>query len=399
MRKHYDIIIVGAGSAALSFLNFLKDHFNVAVFEEQSNVGLRRHCTGIVSHRVLSIVGKAARRSVVNEFNRLNIMVESGAKVTVIPSNSIYVLDRVKYLRELFYRVQNKFEFYFASKVTNVRFSGKKIKPCVLLGNRTICGNIVVNAEGAVHRIRKRIFKNSITRKAKVYGIQMDCIGKTPHIDEFTVVFSDKYSKGFFGWIVPLDKSHVRIGIGGENADQNVLNSFIDFVDSKGIVHVKEKGKPFGGIILKNPPYWKDHYKKVVMLGDSAFHVKPLTGGGLYVHALFGRELANLINMELSDVENLLSKYKRRTARLRLKLKIQGVISQVFHELSLKEKEKIIKSIGENVEMKDVDYDYHEKLLETILLRKTSLAYNVLRTALTMRNIKNFVYSLKIFLQ
>lgn len=395
MRKHYDIIVVGAGSAALLFLNFLKEHFDVAVFEEQSGIGVERHCTGLVSHRVLNIVGKAARKSVVNKFKRLCIMTETGAKVEIIPSNPVYVLDRIRYLKELFYNVRDKFEFHFAHRVMSIG----TLKPCIRLDNgKIVYGNIIVNAEGAIHRIRRQIFKND-RKKARVYGIQMDCVGKTQHVDEFTVVFSDNYAKGFFGWVVPLDEKHVRIGIGGENISLNTLNSFISFLCAKGIVHVKEKGKPFGGIVLKTPPRWKDHYKRVVMIGDAALHVKPLTGGGLYVHALFGRKLANIINAKFEDVEYLFSKYEEETLKLRLRLKIQGLLSQVFHELTLKEKEDVLKSIGENVEIKYVDYDYHEKLLKNVILGGPRSILNILNTVLSTKNIKNLVYGSKVFLR
>ena len=395
MREHYDIVVVGAGPAALVFLKFLSSRFNVAVFEKLREVGVIEHCTGIVSHRVIDIVGKPALKSILNKFSSLRILTENNIELRIIPSKPVYVLDRVRYVKELFDTVKDKYDFYFATKVENIKVKDNVVK-AELSSKANVCSNIIVNAEGAIQRIRKSILGKTVIRPPKVYGVQADCKGKVDNIDEFIVFFSDRFAKEFFGWIVPLNSNKVRIGIGGKNANLSLLNTFIKFVSSRNIVLVKEKIKVFGGLIFRTPPFWKDHYQGVLMLGDAGFHVKPITGGGLYVHSMFAKKLAETLSFKRNELINALNTYEKLTRGLRLKLKIQGAISKTFHELPLKEKENIFRAIGGLGELKEVDYDHHEKLLGT-MISKPKLICRLFSKAQFIT--KNLVYSLKLFFQ
>lgn len=395
MRKHYDLIVIGAGPAALVFLKFLSSRFNVAVFEKLREVGIIEHCTGVVSHRVIDVVGKPALKSVLNKFSSLRILTENDVELRIIPSKPVYVLDRVRYVKELFNAVKDKYNFYFATRVENIKVKGNVVK-AKLSNKANVYSNVVVNAEGAIQRIRRSILGEKAIRLPKIYGVQADCRGRINNTDEFVVFFSDKFAKEFFGWIVPLNSNKVRIGIGGKNVNLNLLNTFIKFVNYKNIVSVKEKIKVFGGPILRTPPLWKDHYQGVIMLGDAGFHVKPITGGGLYVHSIFAKELAEVLSLKRDEPINAFNAYEKLTRGLRLKLKVQGVISKIFHELPLKEKENIFRSINGLEELKEVDYDHHEKILGTVI-SKPKLTCRLFSK--TQFIIKNLVCSLKLFFQ
>lgn len=396
--KYYDIVVIGAGPAALTFLKFLDKSFNVMILEKNINVGYREHCAGIIGHRLVKIIGKSISKNILNKYYTINISATNALNLQLYLKRNtpIYLIDRVNYERDLYSEVKDHFNFLFK------RFVVKVFKNFVVTKNHEkYFGKIIINAEGALHKIRRQIVGKE-NPWGKIVGIQEDFEASVNEINEFTVIFSDKYAKGFFGWVVPIDEKHIRIGVGGENVSIHLLNSFEKYVERHRLSRLHKKIRTFGGIILREPPRRNDFYNNIVMLGDAAYHVKPVTGGGLYVQTLFSKALATSCSQLNEDdkIKHVQLMYKSLTKNIRLALKIQGVLSKVLHASSEYYKKRLINAIrnyGKKI-FENVEYDHHEVYVSRIM-ENPYFMLSLLSISLNSEVFKGLINSLGLFLR
>ncbi len=358
--REYNIVVIGLGPAGLSLLYFLKKlkfNGNILSVEAKREVGLNKHCAGLVSSSFVKFMWPITKRTIINKLTLFTITTFSTKKeVNVKLFEEAYVIDRVMYEKLLYEEISTFSDYIFKKQAIDIAGNIVNLK-----GESKVKAEVIIVAEGSVHRLRRKIFRN-IRKVRKVFGIQEDIVAKPQNTSSFTVVFTDTYAKGFFGWVIPLSDKSVRVGIGGVKVSVEALRYFVKLLVKRNFISEPIKyGKPFGGIILTTPPSKTDHRGNVIFLGDSGLHVKPITGGGLYIHSLFSKSLAKSLATinNLSDA-SFLRKYYNETSSLRRKLKIQGLLAKILHELSERTKTEIVNEIS-NEEFYLRNYDFHEE--------------------------------------
>ena len=370
-------MVIGLGPAGLSLLYFLKKlkfSGNVLSVEAKREIGLNKHCAGLVSSSFVKLMWPITKKTIINKLTSFTITTFSTSKeVNVKLYEEAYVIDRVMYEKLLYEEVSTFSEHMFKKQAIDI--VGNIIN---LKGESKVKAEAIIVAEGSVHRFRRKIYGN-IRKVRKVFGIQEDIAAKPQNTSSFTVIFTDTFAKGFFGWVIPLGDKKVRVGIGGAKVSIKALRYFVKFLVKRNIVSEPIKyGKPFGGIILTTPPSKTDHKGNVIFLGDSGLHVKPITGGGLYMHSLFSRTLAeSLVTINNLCDTSFLRKYYNETSRLRRKLMIQGLLAKILHGLSEKTKTEIVNEIS-NEEFYLRNYDFHEEDILSFIA-KPSFIKNIIK--------------------
>jgi len=375
--REYDMVIVGLGPAGLSLLYFLKKFkFNGSVLgiEAKREVGLNKHCAGLVSSSFIKLMWPITKKTIINRLSSFTVTtLTTSKKVYVNLLEEAYVIDRIAYERILFENVSNFNDYLFKQQAIDIVGNTANLS-----SKNRVRAKIFVIAEGYVHRLRRKILGEKKGER-KIYGIQEDIIAKPYDKTSFSVIFTDTFAKGFFGWAIPLDERKVRVGIGGSKVSIGMLRAFEKQLVKRRIISEPIKhGEPYGGVILTSPPERLDHKGKVIFIGDSGFHVKPITGGGLFIHTLFSRSLARSITAtdNLDDI-GFLNRYYGETAVFRRKLRLQGLIAKILHELNEEEKTKIINDIsGEEYYLRN--YDFHEKDI-LLLLTKLQIVKSVMK--------------------
>jgi len=375
--REYDIVVIGLGPAGLSLLYFLKKfkfNSNILGVEAKRKIGLNKHCAGLVSSSFIKLMWPITKKTIINKLSSFIVTtLSTSKKVYVKLLEEAYVIDRIAYEEVLFENISNFSNYLFGNQATDI------VKNTINLGNKEkIKAKVCVIAEGYVHRLRKRILGKKRNER-KVFGIQEDIVAKPYDESSFLVVFTDTYAKGFFGWVIPLSEKKVRVGLGGLRVSIRTLRAFEKQLVRRNIISEPVKhGKPYGGVILTSPPEKIDHKGKVIFIGDSGFHVKPITGGGLFIHTLFSKSLAKSIaTINNLDSMGFLNKYYGETAVFRRKLRLQGLIARILHELDEKVKTEIIDDIsGEEYYLRD--YDFHEKDVLS-LLTKFSITKDIIK--------------------
>jgi len=376
----YDIIIVGCGFAALSLLKNIKGEYRIAVFEEHSTVGYPLHCTGIVSDKAVEYIGTPARQSIVNSFKSITLYSPLWKPITIdYKRKIIHVLDRV-HLEKLLYEssLSTNIEFYFGERVEKVYPNRKLI---ITNHGKLVKGDIVVVCEGSQHKILNSILGRS--RGWKIHGIQWDVRAKLNiGFDEIVIYFSNTISPNYFSWLVPLSSKVVRIGIGGYKVNIYRLKYVTELFTRRGFIIVHSVGKPFGGTIVLGPPMLKDYIGTTIFLGDSGFHTKPFTGGGILTISLFSSILARSL-LKHGITLYALERYHNCSLWLKRRLQVQYVISKLFHNLSDYEKDRlwdILIQYGVDSILGRSTFDFHEENIKYILRVKSTLLPYILKT-------------------
>ena len=122
-----------------------------------------------------------------------------------------------------------------------------------------------------------------------------------PH--QTSVYLSAKEFPGFFGWAIPIDESHAKIGV-GVSLPKHPMSYYRKFLSSR---HVKSKpNNEFAAVIptsVRKKTAMKKNGYSVLLAGDSAGQVKATTGGGIF----FGAQCGLLAGKNSSEPE----KYER----------------------------------------------------------------------------------------
>ncbi len=365
----YDIAIIGLGPAGLSLIHFLmEESFNkgIVAFEAKKHAGLNNHCAGLVSSTFIRLMWPFTRDIIINSFKGFYVTTLSSNKsLHVKLNNKAYVINRVEYERKIFEKIKDSITYRLREPVIDI-WKNK----IILRKNRSVEAKTIIISEGSTHKLRTKILGRG--GKDRVYGIQEDVKAKPEYINDFTVIFSDKYAKEFFGWLIPLSTNKARIGIAGNKVSLKMLRLFEKhIVKKKLITEIVDRSRPFGGSILIKPPNKIDHVNSLIFLGDSGYHVKPLTGGGLFILTLFSKALAKAL-ASVHNHEEALNLYYKETSMIRKRLHVQNIISRIIHKLSERDKAMIIEALYQN-EIFLKDYDFHEVSLLSLLANSNIL--------------------------
>ncbi len=259
------IAIIGAGFAGLSASLALKGE--VDVFEEHKEVGLPKHCTGLVSARVVEWLGRIAKDNVIGWIDKF-IFLDEDLNSFIIrgPRRFAAVLDRVNLEREMLN--SSSANFHLKSKVKSVTLDGKvdgKVYDYVIL------------AEGWKGSLARSL--GLVNKSKKLFGINV--IFK-PIERGVTYVILAKGWGDSFGWIVNADEES-RVGVATERFTKvNEMLNYVVKIGKKLNLIAGERREIYGGIVQVGPPMLRPYKGKVYLLGDVAGLNKPLTGGGLY---------------------------------------------------------------------------------------------------------------------
>lgn len=343
--------IVGAGPSGLYLAREVSKVLdNVVVFEEDKELGLPPHCTGLVNLNSVSALG--IEPPIINTFRYVRITDLDGNSITFdFITDSIAMLDRPG------------LENYLAEGINASLLLNEKV---LSINN----GNLVtrhyngidyeaaVIAEGAIGTLSSKLIS---WKQEHVYGVQSDVRSFVSgalmprNLDEIVVIFDRRLSDHFFAWIVPRDSHEYRIGIADD------VNVWVKFTELIKLTSARN-GKPFGGkIVIGGSP---DHVAidNVAVIGDAAGFVKPMTGGGIVMGMVSAKILADSIKYALKEgltVRDGFRVYDKVFRKLvRGKIISLSAASHVLHGLIGGELNNAIKALS-NTRVQVLDYDNH----------------------------------------
>jgi flavin-dependent dehydrogenase len=192
----------------------------------------------------------------------------------------------------------------------------------------TISSEIIVGADGVTSPIAKHF---ELRRARTSMGI---CILQEFEVDEQIM---DQYFKksrhcyihsrfktvAGYGWVFPK-KRHLNIGFGIIQVDKpqqqklNILHCYQEYLTllkEKDLIPKNLKEEPVKGGALLTHPLEKTYLNRLLLVGDAAGFVNPLSGEGIYYAMASGRIAAQVITEALEKeqpTEEVLAQYQIR---------------------------------------------------------------------------------------
>ncbi len=369
-----DILVVGGGPAGCFLAGSLaKRGFDVVVVEEHPEIGKPVSCTGLVGVRGMREVGLKIENFALNELEG-GIIVSPSSEILELSRGRVeaLVIDRAALDRSLGERAEE----WGARIFRNTKCVGVKIEdePTAYVKGKSsgeIKSELLVGADGPTSLVAK---KTGLVNKREFVKCAQTEVSMEARENMVEVYLGQRIAPGFFAWVVPTGET-VRIGLGTRRGSP--IPKLYSFLKSPPIAN-RLKGKPGRvsvGLIPLTPPR-SIHSNRVLLVGDAACQVKPLTGGGIY----FGLSCAKIASWTIAEVlggKGKLKDYARRVERkFGLEFKIGRRVRRIFEELPDEGIDELVRIFGNptvrEAVLKHADFDHHLRSLRG-LVRRTPL--------------------------
>jgi len=296
LTDRFDLVIIGAGFAGLACARVAAARgLTVAVVEKKAEPGIQLHTTGI-------IVKEAAEELAIPiQFCRKVTGVRlyaPGLKSVDLDSPGYYFLatDTAAVLRWLAAEAKSAGATHFFGRT----FAGARREGGdIVLDRPEIRARYLVGADGARSAVANA-FGLGANRRMLV-GIEAEYTGVQGVDPERLHCFLDsRLSPGYIGWTVP-GAGVTQVGLACRQGEKPDLDRLIEriggvFDFSRARVVERRSGPiPVGGMVR---PFGRDG---VLLVGDAAGLVSPLTAGGIHPAFRYGRRAAELIADHLLD--------------------------------------------------------------------------------------------------
>ncbi len=300
-EERYDVVVVGAGPAGSVTAKTAAEHgLDVLLIERNQEIGVPVKCAEGVSKEIEKFVAPD-KRWICAEVKGANMYGPDGTKVVLSGEK----MEEVGYVLER--RIFDKFLASEAARAgAEVRVKtgahgiieedgyAKGVYARAMGEDTRIYAHVVVGADGVESKVGR--WAGIKTR------LQPSNISVCAEFLMCDIEFNNDYSEFFLGseiapkgyaWVFPKgeDCANVGIGIGGDVSDEkhraiDYLKAFVRsrFPDGKIVAEM------YGAVPLSGPIY-ESVADGLILVGDAARQVNPLTGGGI-LYAMHAGEIA-----------------------------------------------------------------------------------------------------------
>jgi len=376
-EEKYDVVVVGAGPAgSITAKTAAEKGLDVLLIERNPEIGVPVKCAEGVSKEVERFVDVDSRW-ICAAFKGTITYGPDGTKVVLSVDGTEeagYVLERRlfdKFLAQKAARagaeVRVRTQAYGVireegyAKGVYANSSGEDIR---------ISADVVVGADGVESRIGRWGGIDTRLRLADVVTCaQFLLCGIEFNRDYCEIFFGEDIAPKGYAWVFPKgeDNANVGVGIGGDVSGENhraydYLNAFVNdrFPDGAVIAEMH------GAVPLSGPVY-ETVANGLILVGDAARHVNPITGGGI-LEAMQGGAIAGDVIAKAVHEKNFskrrLREYEKRWKKefgkvLEVGMKIKNIVlslssqeqNNFFHALA---GETRIKEFSERALLKEM---------------------------------------------
>ncbi|WP_419937027.1 NAD(P)/FAD-dependent oxidoreductase [Candidatus Palauibacter sp.] len=301
----YDLVVVGAGFAGLACARRAAERdLSVLVLERQSEPGERIHTTGILVREAWE--EWAAPASLVRRIQRVRVYDPSHRFVELERDSYFFMAtDTAGLLRHLVDEtLRSGAEIRFGAPYEGVvstaaagptRGSMRGSIPLTLAGSGAASGvtcRFLVGADGARSGVAESFGLDRNRRLLK--GVEWEYEPREGDGDCLHCFIDPECAPGYIGWVVPgVGATQVGLALHRDRrADMRRFSAKIDGLFGLSGRRVLEKR---GGVIPIGGLLRNFHADRVLLVGDAAGMVSPLTAGGIHQAYRFGKLAADAI--------------------------------------------------------------------------------------------------------
>ena len=377
-----EVLTVGAGPAGLiAAREAAEKGAEVTVLEEHPEIGLPCHCAGLLSLKGLRDIGVSNLDPFVQNMVRgarffspsgLSFTVEKDEAIACVVDRRLFDKSLARQATEAGARIKMSMKVSGLERVRGgVAVTGKQ---------ESARAKIVIDAEGASSRIVKSSGLKSLDPACVLPGLQSDLRGVDVDPDFVEIHVGRRVAPRFFAWVIPLSEDSVRVGLACKGATpKGKLDRFIE--GRFGHENDLERIAVRSGRVVTCGPIQKTFDDSLLVVGDAAGQVKPITGGGVIlggICASIAGEVAAEAVEEGDFSGAFLGKYESFwKEKLDQEFRMTLLARRTLNNLSDKAIDKVFKVIIEqdlpSLLSEEGDIDFQTGVLRKALKRKEIL--------------------------
>ncbi len=367
----YDLIIVGAGPAGSTTARFASTAgLRVLLIDKRQELGAPIQCSGAISGHGLEAAGIEADPEFIHEaIYGFAIYDESGAR-TVHDYRAIkgdeygsepgkkplgYVVDRRRFDRYLVTQAERAGTEVWL-KTEGIGYRPETDGTCTVFLQRynqpiQLTARVVVGADGLQSQVGKWAGLQTHMKITELAGCLQFIVDGVETEGLLEIVTGHEWAPGGYAWVFPKGNGYAEIGLGvistmTEHPAQWHLDKFMRksffkerFANSR-ILEVQGGGVPLAA------PLRTQFADNMILVGDAARHVNPITGGGLHTAVSGGKIAAEFLIGHLGDglplQGGMLEAYQNLwLSELGDKMwKLYGIKTDIFHNMNLAERDQ-----------------------------------------------------------
>jgi digeranylgeranylglycerophospholipid reductase len=301
VTRRCDVLVVGAGPAGLVAardLTVAAPSLDVLVLERDRSIGSPVRCgEGVGSQGIVEFIDPTDAPWISRRITRVIFLSPDGTEVRVAEGDVGYILDRSRFEPVLAEQAgRNGAEFVIGCEVTGVERTayGWRVLTRGTGGEGTIDARLIIAADGVESMVGRWAGLDTRVRSRDMESCAQYVVGGISFDpDAIYLHFGDEIAPGGYAWVFPKGTDVANVGLGivalrareGRSA-RSYLDRYCDAYFPTGV----KTGYTVGGVIV-SPTLPQIVADGLMLCGDAAHMINPLSGGGI-VNAMKSGRLA-----------------------------------------------------------------------------------------------------------
>lgn len=284
-----DLIVVGAGFAGLACAKRAAERgLSVLVIDRQPSPGRYVHTTGILVKEAQAEWASPA--PLVRKLNRVRLYAPSLRYVELRHNGYDFLAtDTAKLMGFLADTTRRAgAEIRFGSGFSGVTAS----RGHLVLDGHAVVGRFLVGADGVHSKVAQATGLERNTRLLK--GVEWEYEPGERDGDCLHCFVDPHLAPGYIGWVVP-GVGVTQVGLAVNECHKADIAGFVERLDARFGLRGRRVLDKRGGMIPINGLLKRFHRDRILLIGDAAGMVSPLTAGGIHRSYRFGKLAADAI--------------------------------------------------------------------------------------------------------
>ncbi len=369
----YDIVVIGSGPAGATTARIAAQHgLRVLMVDKRQELGAPIQCSGAVSRHALEDVGVEPSQEFIHEaIYGFGIYNQNGDKTTIDyrqlkgdeygPESGKkplgYVVDRRRFDRYLMTQAERAGAEVWL-KTEGLGYTPNGQESCAVHLRKfnqeiKIKTKVIVGADGLQSQVGKWAGLRTHIKLTELASCLQFIVDQVETEGLLEIITGHEWAPGGYAWVFPKGHGYAEIGLGvirtmtEQNAqwhlDHFMQHSFFKerFKNSR-ILEIQGGGVPLAS------PLRTQYADNLILVGDAARHVNPITGGGIHTALnggrIAGEFLVQLIqNEHIPNAENLQGYQNQWLTELGDKMwKLYDVKSEIFKTEDITQRDEML---------------------------------------------------------